>query len=327
MEMAVGKISIAPATSTPADSLRDLLDEAELVVANLRTAGPRVVRLAHLLDQTADLLAEMEATGVDVRAERVRYETVCRQLHRQKGRFLTEAGRAFQQERAAVAPDRARWWWYLDEELALERRQRLRRVLLWVAALTVGCVFSWLVYDRFVAPPPEVRQAYQVATVGESLVDEGDLEAALVEFEAAIELTPNDPSLWVWKGVMHSQLEQMEQAEEAFLTARSLYGQGVGFLQDRSMTYLRLGNVDAAAADVEQVIAQEPQSGVGYYLRASVAVARGDYQAAIDDLDRASELAQAAGDTQLEATTRVQRAMVFQMWTAQVSSLPTPPPP
>jgi tetratricopeptide (TPR) repeat protein len=327
MRMAVGKISVAPATSTPADSLRGLLGEAELVGANLRGAGPRVVRLAHLLDQIADLLAEMEAAGVDVRAERGRNETVCRRLRRQKGRFLAEAGRAFQQERAAVAPDRARWWWFLDEELALERRQRLRQGLLWGAVLVVGCAISGLVYDRFIAPPPEVRRAYQYSTTGESFAEEGDLGTALAEFEAAIELTPDNPTLWVWKGVIHSQLDQTEQAEEAFLTARSLYGEGTGFLQDRGMTYLRLGNVDAAAADVEQIITQEPESGVGYYLRASVALARDDYQAAIDDLDRASELAQAAGDTQLEATVRVQRAMVFQMWTAQVSPSPTPTPP
>jgi tetratricopeptide (TPR) repeat protein len=200
-------------------------------------------------------------------------------------------------------------------------------VLLWGGAVIVGCIVSWFVYDRFIAPPPEVRQAYQYSTIGESLVDEGDLETALAEFEAAIALTPDDPSLWVWKGAIHSHQGQTEQAEEAFLTARSLYGEGTGFLQDRSMTYLRLGDVDAAAADVEQVIAQEPESGVGYYLRASVAMAREDYKAAVDDLDRASELAQAAGDTQLEATARVQRAMVFQMWSAQASPLPTPTPP
>jgi tetratricopeptide (TPR) repeat protein len=325
--MAVGKIPVASATSTPADFLRDLLYEAELLGVNLRGAGPRVVRLAHLLDQTADLLAEMEAAGVDVRAERGRCETVYRQLRRQKGRFLAEAGRTFQEERAAVAPDRARWWWFLDEELALERRQRLRRVLLWGGALIVGCIISWFVYDRFIAPPPEVRQAYRYSTTGEGLVEEGDLGAALAEFEAAIDLTPDDPTLWVWKGVIHSQLDQLEQAEESFLTARSLYGEGTGFLQDRGMTYLRIGDVDAAAADVEQVIAQEPQSGIGYYLRASVGMAREDYMAAVDDLDQAAELAQAAGDSQLEASARVQRAMVFQMWSAQVSPLPTPTPP
>jgi hypothetical protein len=78
---------------------------------------------------------------------------------------------------------------------------------------------------------------------------------------------------------------------------------------------------------VARVIAQEPESGVGYYLRSSVALAREDYRTAIDDLDRAAELAQAAGDAQFEATVRVQRAMVFQRWTAQVSPLPTPTPP
>jgi len=58
-------------------------------------------------------------------------------------------------------------------------------------------------------------------------------------------------------------------------------------------------------------------------MRASVATEAGDYAKAVADLDKAAELAQAAGDTQLEATARTQRAMVIQLQVVQQAT-PTP---
>ena len=74
-----------PSTAhTPADRVRQSLDEAEIRVSRLRRAGPQVLGLLHLLDRADDALSELEAAGVDVRAERVRFETVQRQLGNQQ---------------------------------------------------------------------------------------------------------------------------------------------------------------------------------------------------------------------------------------------------
>ena len=319
--MAIGKFQVPAAASTPVDRLRESLDRAERLVANLHGAGPGILELLHQFDRIADLLVEFEATGTDVRAERVRFESVQRQLQRQQRRFLSEAGAAFREERSAAQPDRARWWWFVDEAVAEQRKRQLRRGLSWGLVLVFVCAAAWLVYDRYIAPPPEVRRAFQLSTAGEGLVQEGDLRAALVEFEAAAALTPDDPLLWIWQGVIHSKLDEPDDAREAFDTARSLYETDVDFLLNRGLTYIQVGDADAVGADVEQILAMDPQSASAYYLRSSVALERGDFAAAVDDLERTAELAQEAGDTQLEATARVQRAMVMQMWTAQQPTL------
>ncbi len=313
----MGKYFVPATALTPADRLRELLTKAEKLMASLRETGTKVLELPHLLDQITDLVAEVETAGTDVRAERTRLETVQRQLRRHQARFLAEAGPAFGEERAVVQPDRARWWWFLDEVVAQQRQNRLRRALIWGLALVFLCTVAWLVYDRFIAPPPLVRQSWQYSAAGEDLVGQGDLRAALAKFEAAAAATPDDAEVWTWLGVIHVKLDEPDQAQEAFDTARSLYGAEVDFLLDRGMTYMSIGDLDAAQVDVEQIIAMAPQAGMGYYLRATIFVEQGDYAAAVDDFERTTELARQAGDSQLEATARVQQAMVMQMWMGQ----------
>lgn len=309
----MGKFFVPATARTPAGRVRETLDLAELRVANLRHSGPQALELLHLLDQAARGLGELEESGMDVRAEQARLETVQRQLERQQRRFLAEAGAALLKERATVQPDRAHPWWFLDEMAARQRQRQLRRLLTRGTVALLILAGGWLAYDRFIAPPPEVRQAFQHSATGEALVEERDLQAALAEFAAAAALTPDDPQPWLWQGVIHFEWNELDEAQVAFDTARALYGTDFDFLLDRSLAYLRLGDLDAASADIEQAITEAPQDGRAYFVRAVIAEGQGNYAMALADLEQAAELAHEAGDTELEATARAQWAMMVQL--------------
>ena len=321
----MGKYFFSSEARTPADDVREALGDAEKLMAGLRRTGPQVVQLLYLLDQISEGLDELEASGMDLRAERSRFETIQSQLDRCKGRFLARAGEAFGEAREAVQPDQARWWWFIDNTWRQERRQRLRRWLIVGAAVIALLAIVALVNELFFAPPPEVRQASRLGSRGEYLVrDEGDLEAALAEFEAATALDPATPSYLVWIGVLRSELGDAQAAEEAFDAARSLYETNLGFLLARAGAYRDVGNLDAASADVEQAIIEYPESGWVYYTKHLISLDRGDYTTALEDLDKTEELAREAGDVRLEAAARVQKGMILQM--APISSEPTPTP-
>ena len=315
--MAAEKLYIPTKALTPADRVRDLLGKVERRLASLRGRGAQVVELLYLLDQIHVDLAELEALGMDSRTERTRLDTIHRKLDRHKARIVIEAGTRLREERALADPDASQWWWFLDERLAAQRKDGLRRLLGRAAVVVALVLVVWIVYDRFLAPPPEVQQAYRLSSSGEGLVEAGDLREALGRFQEAASLDPDDVDPYVWQGVLHSELGEQDAAEANFAKARSLHETEVGYLADRARVYLRVGNLFRASIDLEQAANRYPDSGVVYYLRASVAQTRGQYGEAVASLETASMLAQAAGDTQLEATARVQLAMVMQMRTTQ----------
>ncbi len=319
----MGKYFVPPIARTPADRLREALDRAERQVENLRGAGPQAIETLYLFDQLAEGLAALDETGADVRSERARFETLQRQLRRRKNRFLSEVGTAIQEKRTSAQPARVQWWWFLDEEAVQQRKAKLRRILTWGLVAILLLVVGGLAYNHFLAPPPEIRKAFQHIARAESLVEKGDLQGALSEFESAAALNPENPTTWLWQGAILVELGAQDDAQEAFEKAHYLHSSEIDWLLERAMIHLQLGNPAAADAAVAQAIALAPQDGRGYYVQAAVFTQQGDYEAAIEDLEYAAELASAAGDMQLEAAARTQRATVIQL---QIYGQSTPSP-
>lgn len=300
--------------NTPAERVRETLSRIEGLLPKVRGSGSQALELLRLIDQVRGELQEMAAAGVDVRAERARLETALSTLRRSRRRFLAEIGsEELRRERETVQPDEDEWWWYLDRLVSEDQSRLLRQVL--VGALILGAILAaaWFVYDRFLAPPREVRQAYRHELEGASLAEEGDLEAALAQFEAASALMPDDPDLWLWQGVIHDELDEPDEAEGDFETARSLSDTAFEFFLGRGAIYLRVGDLEAAEEDADRAISAQPDAGWAYFLRGNVALEQEDYAAAVADYQMAEALAKEAGDLELEAYARAQLATALQM--------------
>jgi tetratricopeptide (TPR) repeat protein len=309
----MGKLYVPSKALTPLDRVREALDEAEQGLLNLRGAGPQAVHLLDLFDRIARDLRELDRENVDMRVELSRFGTIQSQLRRGRRKFLNEVGDALEPAREQVRPRHTHWWWYLDEAVARQRRRTLLQVSAVTATVIPLLAVAGLAYQRFLAPPPSVGQAFRRMEDGRTLVTQGDLGEALEDFEAAADLMPENPEPWLWQGVLLDGLNEPDGAQDAFDVAQSLYDATLDFYVNRGRVYLEAGQSEKAETDINRAIAENPESGWSYYLRASVNVQQGDFDRALADLDRAADLAQEAGDRQLEAVARAQRAQVMGM--------------
>jgi Tfp pilus assembly protein PilF len=286
---------------TRLDHSRDALTEGEWQLAHLSGSGPDAMKVLHLFDRIDLELSGFGVAGLDVRAERVRYGNMQQRLRDKRDLFLAEVGTRLYEEREKIQPDHDKWWWFLDEEAASQRSRRRRLWLLGAGLLLVALVSAEFV----VGPSSRERTANRRAQSGKDLAKEGDLAGALVEFGAAAEADSDDPSLWVWQGVIHHELGELEQAEMAFSRAVGMYKTELEFLVDCCMAYLDIGDLDAASVRTEQAVIQYPESADAHFVRALIANRRGDCNAAVTDYERAAELANDTGDYRLEANARL----------------------
>jgi hypothetical protein len=103
---------------TPADELRELLGAAEDRAVDPR-AGGGVPELFHWMDEIAQLLPALAADGVDLKAERARWQTLQAQVYRRGHRLLAAWPRpsSLAEARSTMQPDPTHWWWWLDLSL------------------------------------------------------------------------------------------------------------------------------------------------------------------------------------------------------------------
>jgi tetratricopeptide (TPR) repeat protein len=272
--------------------------------------------LLRLLDQIAEELEGLEQRGVDVRAERGRFETVLNQLRRRERSLVALAGADLPAQR----PPDARWWWVLDQKVAADRRRRLKRVI-GVTLLGLGVLsVLYLLYDHFLAPPPNVRQATSLVFNGERAAAEGDLTGAIERFEAAVALQPDRAEAHLWLGLLYQSTGSLEKAALAFERAQTFLDNRLEFLLQRGLLTLSLSDFDAANQDAMAAIELAPQRPEGYFLLGNVAEQVGDLELALDSFQQAADLAESTGQVTLQVTARVRMATVLQ----RLATMPQP---
>lgn len=291
---------------TPADDLREVLGQCEVKVVALKGAAAEAVDFLHLLDDAHALFQELEAKGIDLRPERSRWETIERQL-RSRAKVLVgevQAAGELTRLREATKPTLDRWWWFLDEEVHRQRRQSLRRTLVGGGIALAILVVAGLLYQRFLAPDPLTRQAIHLSQKAEQAIRDGDLETALVEYNALRELTPDDPETILRLGVIHQVLGHDQESARAYARARDLLAGQKDFFVERGLVFLEVGQWELAQDDAEAALALDPESALAYLILGSVYEAQSQIPEAVEALTQAADLANTQGNSALYALLR-----------------------
>lgn len=319
--LAVGAVTDAESSTgdiRQAEDLRQALHAAELAVADLRGSGPAgALDYLRLLDRIEEAVPRLEALyGVDLKPERTRLETLENITRSQSVRLLREAGSAaLAQARQELDPPEEHWWWYLDRSLAEQRQDNLRRWTLRGLIAAGVLLAALLAYNQFLAPSAE-EQAFSTHTsTGEGYLVQGDYEAALPEFEAAVALNPEDMGALLQLAVVYEQLGRLDESREYLVRARELAGGEGEYYAGLSLVYYRVGvsgfdwATDKAYETATAAVKADDGSAMAHFALASAYELQNETSLAIDEFELASNL---STDASLTVMARMRMGMLMQ---------------
>lgn len=322
---------------TPADELRELLMECEMLVVNLRGRGRDAVDLLRKMDRLQQLWPKLEAAGMDLRPEAGRWETLEASLHKHGPALLRElqgsgglpAARARDQvsepqERALYV---SAWWWHLDEEVRARRLKSVRTAVLAVLGVVAAGALVIFLFNKLFPVDPMVQKSMSSMLAGQQIIEQGgDIQSALPDFEQATRFTPDDIDSWMWLGALQQKLAKTPEADESFRRARALVNSDVAFWTKRAPVYIALGMLQEAQSDLDAAIAADPQNPEAQFHLASLLEAQGQIDQAVAALEKASQYAEARQMTELTAIARYRMAMMMQQGQAPSFATATPTP-
>ena len=287
-----------------------------------RSSPDEAILIPALLSEANALLEQTKARGAILQAEEVRLNSIKLQFERKAAVFMRVVGHARLEAARPAEVAAGEWWWYIDRVVSDQQRAQRTRVLRIVGIVAAVLVVLGVIYQVFLAPDPSVVERLNRMNNADLFADQGQYVDAIEQIRLAQTAVPDDPVTLIMEAAYREQLGEAQAADELFSQAKNLSGNEAEFLLNRAQVYLRLGQGEAALEDVNTVITRDPESALGYYLKASTELSLNQLDAAYYSFQRTVELAEEQGNIQLSGTARVQMAYLTQQ---MMMGMPDPP--
>jgi protein O-mannosyl-transferase len=125
---------------------------------------------------------------------------------------------------------------------------------------------------------------------GKLFSEKGDLERALADFDAAIALNKTDHKYFLERGIARSKRQEFNEALTDFNAAQALKGDDAGVYNNRGIVHKKMGNLEAALEDYTKALWLNPHSAQTYLNRANLLEELNRNNEALSDLKRAQSL-------------------------------------
>jgi len=294
---------------TPVNALRDLLGKAEreLPILSGSSIEPYLVRM----DEVAALFDELGA-DTELRTEATRWQDLQQRLTARAGDVVKFAGAAggMAALRRAHPPAEAPWW-RLDACMAERRARMLKRTLVTLAVIGAVLLAAAFIYQRFLAPPPEVVRLYETLSQVERYVIDRNWPEALTAAEPLLATQPDAPELLLWAGVIAEQLGDDGKAQGHLDRARQQMGDPLRFWTALGMRRMQAGDIDGAEAASLAALEVNDADPQVYFTLANVAEARGQTPKAVTLYEKAATLADDS-NPQMAVISKVRMGMLMQ---------------
>lgn len=300
---------------TRLEELRMILKDLEKHITRLSEISPEAaLMIPQSFDKADDLLNDLQSRGTSLASEMGQIKTLSAQFSKVKAAFIHKIGGPEQLEkiRQIRQPSEDRWWWFIDKTLAEETKRRTIRALGILGLICVLFLIAALVYNRFFAPDPAFQASYGHQQQAENALIEGELESALEEVQNALTYTPEEPDLYVLKGVILEALGQEDASKASYDRALLRYELPEYFYNQRTLLYLMIGEPLLALEDTQTAIKINPDSAIPYLYQGQAYENLGDISNAIQSYEKADILAQLTDNTQLQAIIRINLSNVYQ---------------
>ena len=308
--------SIPKQAHTQADELRDLLESSYKTAVNIRGKGPETARelLAHL-DRIDALFPQLEARGVDLRAERGRWQEVQGAVRRHgdelRGELAPLGGLKSLRQELPQSPPPERWWWWLDVRAHRQLRRRISMIVATVAGILLLIWGGLWAFDKLFPVDPNIAAAHEHKSSADELIRQGRLQDAALELEAAYRAMPDDPEIISLLAAIYDVTGQQERSLDLTAKLRQQEPPGMA-LADLAQSYLLVGDWEKAGILANEAIKAAPEIPQGYLVAGMVYEASGDVHAAMDAYQKAADAANAAKDYQTEAFAKIRLATLLQ---------------
>ncbi len=300
---------------TQAEALRALLNDLELRIARLQESNPKdALQIPDLFDQVEEIIERLHQAGGSTSSEDSHLETLKAQFNSKRHLFLSRIGGAavLVKSRQSIAPPEDHWWWFVDQTLIQERRALTRRILAIGGVIALFLIGLFAAYQSFLKPDPTLQASVGFQNRAENLLIEKRYKEALVEVNQALELTTDNPDLFVLRGVLIEILGQPALAREDFDTALKAYPEEDDFYMIRAGYYVMTEQAELALADADKATELNPDSAMGFIRKAQAYELLGEVENAIENYELASDAAERTGNPQLQVIARMSMAQLMQ---------------
>jgi tetratricopeptide (TPR) repeat protein len=267
-----------------------------------------------MFDQVADKLESIQQLGTPLPSEYSQFESILSYFLSKGSQYVKKVGGKQELEalRQADSHKEEYWWWRIDEIMAKDRIDRIKR---WLTISLIGSlviVIAVFLYQRYIAPDPATRALYSHTQSSESYLQAGNYDQALEQVNLALGYSPDNPGLLTLRGVILETQGEIDTKEADFQAALSNYEREEDFYTRRASLYLMTANGERALEDAQTARTLNSEHAYAYLLEAQAYELLGLYSEALEALELADEIAQRTDQVQVQAFARILMAQILQ---------------